>query len=127
MTTARPTLGPDSLLARFADKSKVKNGRVHWRAFLPSKIDMETSTFDVSGMSNGEVWALGDAEVAASTGVAIEGRAELTVREACVEPLFVVSVEPPPRHAAIRGWKDWDTALALAKELGARATSRVRV
>ena len=129
MAEARPIVGPDSRLARFADEQRVKGGKVHWRVFLPSKKgqELESSVFDISGLDEEAVWHLADVHVADVKGVPVVGASELTAREATIPPLFVAVAEPPERHMAIRGWTDWDMALAFAKKLGAAASSHLRV
>lgn len=85
-------------------------------------------------LSEPEVWALGDAEVAAPAGRTIFARGDFLapdVRDCLVDDwrLNVAPDEPPRRHALIRGWPpvgQSEIRKSLAQQLGARATLQVR-
>lgn len=117
-----------ALITRFIlERGKMANGRVKWRAFEPDGNDNETSVFDVSTMENDAVWVLGDREVALPRGRDIIARAELSVLEASMPPLFVERDEPPVRHMCIRGFPpEKEATKPLLMHLAAVASLHVR-
>lgn len=84
--------------------------------------------FRVQGLTERQIWTLGDAYVALPPGNELRGRAELSVEQIVGVGLRVEPAEPPPRHANIVDWPgekhEW---MSQAQELAALATLRLRV
>jgi hypothetical protein len=106
-------------LARFLTQSNQFNALMAKpAAFLPNPKDRETSVFRHGRTPSETLWAIGLVPAGTRTlyGAAIF-RAQ-AVRMACLQ---VMADEPPPRHAAIRGWPwietDPDLQKAKQKEL----------
>jgi hypothetical protein len=78
---------------------------VKYAAFLPDK-NGETSVFRTSGITNNEIWEIGDCEVSIKRGKPILGRADIGINNVISKDLEVVPREPPLRHANIIGWPD---------------------
>lgn len=91
-----------------------------WKAFEPSRLDNTTSVFVIDGLTEFEVWELGDR---VRPGTASIARAQLTPAQVrSVDDLELEVDDDPPRHAAITGWPDDKaTARARALELAAKA------
>ena len=87
-------------------------------AFLPNPKDRETSVFRRGAESLPELWAMGAHAAGART---LYGAAILNAFEVRAIGLDVIAGEPPPRHAAIRGWpwfaNDPELQKAQQKEL----------
>jgi hypothetical protein len=79
--------------------------RVKYAAFLPNR-NGETSVFRTSGITNGEIWNIGDREVSTKRGKPILGRADIHSYIVMSKDLHVIPCEPPVRHANITGWPD---------------------
>jgi hypothetical protein len=101
-------------LARFLTSSSQFNAEMAKpAAFLPSAKDHETSVFRHGSEPRAALWALGEEHAAVNRtlyGAAIVKAAN--VRAALLE---VAAAEPPPRHAAIRGWPWLDDDPELQK------------
>ncbi|MCP4252476.1 MAG: hypothetical protein GY775_03510 [Candidatus Scalindua sp.] len=94
------------ILSRFILKEKYirADNTVRHIAFTPSK-NGETSVFRISGISDNEVWDIGDREVATKQSKPIFGRADI-IASIVMKELKVIPTEPPKRHADITGWPD---------------------
>jgi hypothetical protein len=96
-------VGDDEDLARFLTSKSQFNARgVKPSAFLPSPADQETSVFRHGAEPQADLWRIGDEHAAGDRsvhGVGIVKAADVRGAE-----LDVFADEPPPRHAAIRGW-----------------------
>ena len=79
--------------------------RVKYAAFMPNR-NGETSVFRTSGITDYEIWDIGDCEVSIKRGKAILGRADIRTNNVILKDLQVVPKEPPVRHANIIGWPD---------------------
>jgi hypothetical protein len=66
----------------------------------------ETSVFRTSGITDGEIWNIGDREVSIKRNKPILGRADIRTNSVISKDLKVVPREPPARHANIIGWPD---------------------
>jgi hypothetical protein len=87
-------------LARFLTSSGQFNIQmVKPAAFLPSIRGRETSVFRHGSEPLEALWTIGDAHLARFHGAAI-----VKVQDVRAALLDVIADEPPPRHAAIRGW-----------------------
>lgn len=89
-------------------------------AFTPNK-NGETSIFRISGISDNEVWNIGEREVGMKQNKTILGRADITASIILSNHLEIIPSEPPERHADITGWPDERSkqkqiALELAEE-----------
>ena len=97
------------------------------RAFHPAPSDHKKSVFRVRGLTEHEIWKLGDMYVALPRGKELRARAELLVEQITGVGLRVEPEEPPPRHANIVGWPEekheW---MSRAQELAELATLRLR-
>jgi hypothetical protein len=82
----------------------------------------------VQGLTDGEIWALGDEYINLPLGSALLARAELSVEQITAIGLHVESAEPPPRHANIMDWPmGKDERMSKAQELAAVAILQLRV
>jgi hypothetical protein len=107
----------DEDLARFLTSSSQFSAQIaRPAAFLPSVRDRETSVFRHGREPRAALWALGDVHVAGNR--TIHGAAIVKTGEVRAALLEVVAEEPPPRHAAIRGWPwlDHDPELQKAQQ-----------
>ncbi len=109
-------------LSRFILREKYirANNTVRHAAFMPNKND-KVSVFRISGITDNEVWDIGDSEVATKQGKPIFGRADIIASIVISKDLKVVSSEPPERHADIIDWPEEKSeqkqiALELAAE-----------
>ncbi|MCR4290926.1 MAG: hypothetical protein NUV86_11775 [Candidatus Scalindua sp.] len=109
-------------LSRFILKEKYirANNTVRHAAFMPNKND-EVSVFRISGITDNEVWGIGDREVATEQGKPIFGRADIIASIVISKDLKVIPTELPERHADIAGWPEERSeqkqiALGLAAE-----------
>jgi hypothetical protein len=110
-------VGDGEGLARFLTSSSQFNAQMAKpAAFLPSVRDRETSVFRHAGEPRAALWAIGD-EYAAG-GRTIHGAAIVKAGDVRAAQLEVTAEEPPPGHAAIRGWPwlDHDPELQKAQQ-----------
>ena len=89
-------------------------------AFTPNN-NGETSVFRISGISDNEVWNIGEREVGMKQNKPILGRADITASIILSNHLEIIQSEPPERHADITSWpeekdKQRDVALKLAEK-----------
>jgi len=135
LSASLPRLAPDpapgEVVSRYLLQSghyTASTGRVKPRAFHPAPRDHRTSVFRVQGLTERQIWSLGDEYVARQLGKELGARAELSVAQIASVGLRVESAEPPPRHANIVDWPgekhEW---MSRAQELAAVATLRLRV
>ena len=127
-------LGPVALaeiLSRFVLKKdwfRPSDNSVRYAAFLPNPKNGETSVFRISGISDKEVWDIGNREVAKDPNRPILGRADISASNAVAKGLEVLPCEPPERHANIIGWPEEKSKQKLfALELAAEARFHRRV
>lgn len=113
-------VGDEEDLMRFLAYSRHYSATVvDESVFLPSPKDRETSVFRFGREELAPVWELGLA-VVHGNGRKLHGAAFIKAREARVAGLTAVASEPPPRHAALRGWpwpEDQDLRKAQQKEV----------
>lgn len=79
---------------------------VKWAAFLPNPKTGDTSVFRTSGISDDEIWAIGDREVGKKRGKPVLGRADVPASVVLSKKLQIIPSEPPERHANIAAWPD---------------------
>jgi hypothetical protein len=90
-------------LARFLTSRGHFNSKVvKPSAFMPEIEDRETSVFRHGSEPRETLWAIGDEH--AAQGRTIYGAGIIKARSVREIRLDVFPDEPPPRHAAIRGW-----------------------
>jgi hypothetical protein len=70
---------------------------------MPTK-NGETSVFRTSGISDDEIWSLGDRHIQKE----ILGRGDIVTSKVTDKGLEVVPDDTPERHANILGWADYD-------------------
>jgi hypothetical protein len=108
------SVADDEDLARFLTSSSQFNAQMAKpAAFLPSPTDRETSVFRHGSEPLETLWAIGREHVA--TKRRLHGVAIVKARDVRAALLDVTADEPPPRHAAIRGWPWLDDDLELQK------------
>ena len=96
-------VGDDEDLTRFLTSSSQFSAQVvKSSAFLPSTKDHETSVFRHGSEPRAALWAIGDQHITGNR--TIHGAAIVNARDVRGAMLEVIAAEPPPRHAAIRGW-----------------------
>lgn len=108
----------DEDLARFLPSSRQFNTiMVKPAAFLPSPSDRETSVFRHGTEPRDALWALFVQD--ATKARTLHGAAIVKVSDVKSAQLEVITAEPPPRHAAIRGWPwlDNDPELQKAQQM----------
>lgn len=104
----------DEDLARFLTQSgHFSRERVKPAAFLPDRTSRETSVSRHGRQPEMALWALGSA--AAGSTRNLYGAAILKAGTVRAATLRVESSEPPPRHAAIRGWPWHDRDIELQR------------
>lgn len=110
------------LLSRYAvEKSYYRSdASVRHNAFVPAN-DGATSVFRTSGLSDPEIWAIGQQNVAERRGKPLLGRIQILTAKVLAENLQVRPEEPPPRHANIVGWPD---ERAKQKEIALRLAAK---
>ena len=113
------------VLSRFimqANWYRLSDNRVRYAAFMPNPKNGETSVYRISGISDREVWEIGDREVGLKRDKPILGRADIGASFIIMKGLNVVPSEPPVRHANIVGWPEEKSEQRLvALELAAEA------
>ncbi len=82
----------------------------------------DTSVFRISGITNNEIWDIGDREVAPKRNRPILGRADVIASFVISKGLKVIPSEPPKRHADITDWpEEKSEQKQIALELAAEA------
>jgi len=115
----------DEDVARFLTQSSHYNALMAKpAAFLPSTTARETSVSRHGSNQLDQLWALGRL---AAGGRNLHGAAIFKARIVRDAQLQIVADEPPPRHAAIRGWpwldNDPELQKARQKELASQIAS----
>jgi hypothetical protein len=130
MHSLLPNPAPSEITSRYLRQTNhyaASIGRVKPRAFHPNPNDNKTSIFRVQGLTDREIWALGDEHINLPFGSALVALAELSVAQITAIGLYVEPAEPPPRHANIINWPvGKDEWMSKAQELTAVATLRLR-
>lgn len=119
-----PPVDPTESLSRFILQKNwysASFNRVKHAAFMPNPINGETSVFRTSGVTNSEIWNIGDREVSIKRGKPILGRADVIASSVLSRELQIIPSEPPERHANITDWpneksKQKQIAIELAAE-----------
>jgi hypothetical protein len=97
-------------------------------------VDVELSVGRTDGLSEGDVWAWADANVAAPSSRIVVGRADFVstdvreVHSGRAYQMDIVPDEPPVRHAILIGWPPADESLRknIAQRLAAAASQVIR-
>jgi hypothetical protein len=120
---------PKELLTRFLTSRNhysPHNRRVKYGAFMPPS-DLRLSVFRVEGLSNVEIWEIGEKNVVQKSEKTLHGRAEIKTIEVTEKGLSVDPDNNPPRHASIIGWyQDKGKQKLIAMELAAEAALELR-
>ena len=109
----------------------VESNRVKHGAFLPL-INHETSTLEVSvfqilGLSDEQIWSIGDTEVAQPSKRTLRARGDLTMATIDRNQLRIAADAPPSRHSNIIGWPEEKSKQKLiAIELANTASLHLR-
>ena len=124
-------LGQSDPLTRFIiDKSKfsVENSRVKPRAFLPRRNTerpqprFELSVFQIKGLSELEIWRIGEQHVSSPAKRDLRARGDLLVGDFDRAGLTVDPDNEPPRHATVVGWPEEKfRQQSVAQELAGKA------
>lgn len=93
----------ESLAVFILDSNKLKADGAHWRAFLPGD-DGERSVFRIDNVTRDEVVAIGLEHVANPVQRPLRGWAQFLAAVARLQPVTLMAIEPPPRHAVIKDW-----------------------
>lgn len=123
-------IADDEDLARYlTSSSQFSAVMVKPAAFLPNPKDRETSVFRHGSEPRDKLWAIG-VEYAAG-GRNLHGAAICRAHHVREAQLEVVAEEPPPRHAAIKGWlfseADPELQKARQKELALLIASKAEI
>ena len=98
------------------------NSRVKPGAFLPNR-ERQTSVFLIRGLSEQEIWQIGEEHVSGPLDKRLRARADVIVSTVEEQGLRVDLDNIPPRHANIIGWPEEKSAQKLiALELASRAS-----
>lgn len=113
-------------LARYIFQSGHYNSsqrRVKYAAFMPAPKNRETSVYRISGLSDIEIWDIGNRFVSTLSGRPLLGRADILTEHVLKNGLRVQSVpEPHQRHANITNWPEEPSKQkSIAIELANRA------
>ena len=107
-------VGDDEDLARFLTSTgQFSTQMVKPAAFLPSPRDRETSVFRHGIEPQDALWAIGEEHAVGNR--TLHGAAIVKTADVRGVLLEVVANEPPPRHAAIKGWPWLDDDPELQK------------
>jgi len=121
----------DELTTRYLHQAShfvPSRSRVKPRAFHPAPKDHKTSVFRIRGLSERQIWQIGDVYVASVVARKILARADVSVTQVQSVGLQVEADEPPRRHANITGWaSEKDRWMSEAQELAALATLRLPI
>jgi len=120
------SVDPAEPIARFVlSKNDYRSdGTVRHRLFLPSPKTRQTSVFRIAGLSENQIWEIGDNEVVQKRRppLSLTGRADLLVRQVLTTGLHIDADDIPPRHANITNWPIEQSAQRLiAMELAGMA------
>jgi len=111
---------PTDILARyirFNSYIKKSKNTVKYSAFMPAN-DNKTSVFNVTGLSDTEIWEIGSSHINPMV-----GRADVNAEDITNEGLQLNPNEPPERHVDIIGWReDKSLNLLIAKQLVRKVT-----
>ena len=103
---------------------------VKYNAFLPALSDgaWSTSVFDADGLTDSDVWALGERHVASARNKPVYGYPDISVLAVEEQRLTVDRAEPPPRHCDIVGWPSAkEERISVAQELAAQSTLKLKL
>jgi hypothetical protein len=106
----------DEKLARFVfskNHFKPSDRTVKYAAFMPPSQNKKTSVFCVSGLSEEEIWEIGNRDVAQIRQKPLLGRGDILVLHVQKTGLNVNIDNNPPRHANIIGWPEEHSAQIL--------------
>lgn len=117
----------EEIVTRFAlDRSyfRPSDSSARHNAFMPGN-DGTVSVFRTSGLSNEEIWQLGEREVSLKRQRQLKGRLDALTSHLVGAGAQVCIDEPPVRHAVIQGFPD-EPQLVLQRALDLAAAARFR-
>ena len=92
---------------------------------MPNR-DRELSVFRVQGISEEQIWTIGQNYVSEPQGRTLYGRGDVSASVVVESKLTIIPDDNPPRHANIVGWPEDKSAQKLiALELAGKSTLRV--
>ena len=96
-------------------------------AFLPNPSNLETSVFRIMGLTDNDIWNIGETYVTGPQGKNLHGHGVVIIINIQNLGLFVIPDNVPDRHANITGWPvEKDKQLSIAQELAAIATLKLK-
>jgi len=96
-------------------------------AFLPRDDNLRLSVFRIDGLTEGEIWEIGEEVVARPAHRNLHGRGDITASIVQTQGLHIDPDNNPRRHADITWWpEDKPKRLEIAQELAASATLILR-
>jgi hypothetical protein len=100
-----PPVLDDELLVRFILSSSgyTKDLAVTANAFMPNPNTMDTSVFRHSGLSENEMWKIGE-QIANLRPAKLHGRADVIAIHVKKQSLSIQPTREPKNHANITGW-----------------------
>jgi hypothetical protein len=124
MTLLAEILDDEAVVSFIVESSKIKDGEVDHRQFLPSRKYGNHSLYRTVGATEVETAAAGHAIALARQKPGIHGWAAFVAKAIrSFPPLTLRSDEPPPRHALIEGWPQ---ALQDQRTLAIQLASQAR-
>ena len=126
MTYNKDLIDSSEIISRFAYESGYyrRDGTARTKAFEPDR-DNEVSVFRIDDLSDAELWALGD-EAGSTRAKAAQASIWLSAQAVSVVALRLDIAEPPPRHAAIRGWPEDHLRMQAQQALASAAKVKLR-
>lgn len=124
----RPISAAEHVSRSVFEQSKLKSDSLHFRAFLPSVAESSVSISRVTGLSDPQVWFLGD-RAGRPRRKPVIGRGDLSVVAVNQCRLVATFDVPPRRHALLSGWPaaaDLEARKNVAQLLSSEAKLRVR-
>lgn len=123
-------IDPEELVARYLTSSKYfsrERKAVKSVAFLPRDDNLQLSVFRTEGLTEAEIWKIGEENVARLTHRNLHGRGDITASIVQAQGLHIDPDDSPRRHANIIWWpEDKPKRLEIAQELAASATLILR-
>ncbi|MDY7000562.1 MAG: hypothetical protein SVS15_02120 [Thermodesulfobacteriota bacterium] len=104
----------------------IENKRVKPKAFMPAR-DLKLSVYRVEGLTDQELWEIGENSVAQPSGRTLHGSAEILASRVLEKDLNIDPDDIPPRHANVIGWpQEKHEQKSVAQELAAVAVLKLR-
>lgn len=106
----------------------IQNKRVKYSAFMPPPLDLHLSVFKTQGLTEDEIWTLGEEVVKKNQpSRTLYGRGEIILLNIKAVDLELVPDNKPPRHANVIGWpQEKHARMLIAQELAAEAILKLK-